>query len=197
MGAMGPGMQMVTPDWTVAPTSSQRHAAVSLVNQTVSAVAHFQSLLAAKAAGYIPVTPSGLPVVHYANPAYLASPQTLDPGAIESLVYANTSHGAVLVAAMYAMGNNQVGQAPPMPGGCLTEWHVHTNLCFSTTSGVVVGTDSSGACPAGSANRVTQPMLHVWLAPVTGGPLTVDASNAQVVAAAARLPIPSPANPTA
>ena len=91
MGAMGAGMQMVTPTCTTDPTTAQQAAAVSLVNQTVSAVAPFESLAAAKAAGYIPITPSGASVVHYANPAYLATPQTLDPGAIEALVYANTA----------------------------------------------------------------------------------------------------------
>lgn len=197
MGAMGAGMQMVTPNCSTEPTAAQETAAVSLVDQTVSAVAPLESLAVAKAAGYIPITPSGAPVVHYANPAYLATSQTLDPGAIESLVYANTSHGAILVAAMYAMANNQVGQTPPMPGGCLTEWHVHTNLCFSNTSGVVVGTEHNGLCAAGSANHVTQPMIHVWLAPIPGGPLVVDAPDAQVVAAASQLPVPNPPNPTA
>ena len=197
MGGMGPGMQMVTPNCMTEPTGAQQAAAVSLVDSTVSAVAPFENLAAAKAAGYIPITPSGASVVHYANPAYLASPQTLDPGAIESLVYANTSHGAVLVAAMYAMANDQVGQTPPMPGGCLTEWHIHTNLCFSNTSGVVVALEHNGVCPAGSTNHVTQPMIHVWLAPIPGGPLAVDAGDAQIVAAASRLPVPNPPNPTA
>jgi hypothetical protein len=197
MGTMGAGMQMVTPNCTTQPTAAQQAAAVSLVDQTVSALAPYESLAAAKAVGYIPITPSGAPVVHYANPAYLATPQTLDPGAIESLVYANTPHGAILVAAMYAMANNQVGQTPPTPGGCLTEWHVHTNLCFSNTSGVVVGTEHNGACNAGSTNHITQPMIHVWLAPLPGGPLIVDAPDAQVVAAASQLPVPNPPNSTA
>jgi hypothetical protein len=197
MGTMGAGMQMVTPNCTTEPTAAQQAASVSLVDQTVSAVAPFESLAAAKAAGYIPITPSGAPVVHYANPAYLATPQTLDPGAIEALVYANTSHGAILVAAMYAMANNQVGQTPPMPGGCLTEWHVHTNLCFSNASGVVVGTQHGGVCAAGSTNHVTQPMIHVWLAPLSGGPLVIDAPDSQVVAAASKLPAPNPPNATA
>ena len=197
MGTMGAGMQMVTPTCTTAPTTAQQTAAVSLVDQSVSALAPFESLAAAKAAGYIPITPSGAPVVHYANPAYLATPQTLDPGAIEALVYANTSHGAILVAAMYAMENNQLGQAPPMPGGCLTEWHIHTNLCFSNASGVVVGVVHGGGCAVGSTNHVTQPMIHVWLAPLSGGPLVVDAPDGQVVAAASQLPVPNPPNPTA
>ena len=191
-------MQMVTPNCTTEPTAAQQAAAVSLVNQTVAAVQPFESLAAAKAAGYVPITPTGAPVVHYANLSYLASPQTLDPNAIESLVYANTPHGAILVAAMYAMANNQVGATPPMPGGCLTEWHIHTNLCFSSTSGVVVATEnSSGACPTGSTNHITQPMIHVWLAPLSGGPLVVDAPDTQVVAAAEQLPVPNPPNPRA
>jgi hypothetical protein len=136
-------------------------------------------------------------VVHYLNPAYLATPHPLNPGAIESLVYANTSHGSVLVAAMYVMPNDEVGQAPPMPGGCLTEWHIHTNLCFSDTTGVVVGTEDNATCPTGTTHRVTQPMIHVWLAPIPGGPLAVDASDSQVVAAADRLPAVNPANGTA
>lgn len=197
MGSMEPGMQMVTPNCTTKPTTGQQKDAVALVDQTVSAISKFQSLTAAKAAGYIPITPSGMPVVHYANPAFLANPQLLNPNAIQSLVYANTSHGAVLAAAMYTMANNQIGQTPPMPGGCLTEWHVHTNLCFSNTTHTVVGTNRSGACPPNSTNHVTQPMIHVWLAPVPGGPLAVDASGAQIVAAANALPAQSPANGTA
>jgi hypothetical protein len=197
MGNMGDGMQMVTPNCTTQPNFAQQRAAVSLVNRTVTALAPFESLAAAVAAGYIPITPSGAPVVHYLNPAYLVSPQTLDPGAIESLVYANTPHGAILVAAMYVMPDNAVGQMPPMPGGCLTEWHIHTNLCFSDATGVVVGIEHNGTCRPGSENHVTQPMIHVWLAPIPGGPLAVDASDAQVVAAAERLPVPSPPNGTA
>ena len=194
MGSMGPGMQMVTPDCTTEPTAVQQQASVALVDQTVAGTTRYQSLANAVADGYVPITPPGQPVVHYAKPSFINDGQLLDPGAIESLVYANTSHGAVLVAAMYLMAGDQVGATPPMPGGYLTEWHVHTNLCFSTTTGVVVGTDAGGACKAGSVNHVSQPMIHVWLAPVPGGPLVVDASEAQVIQAADQLPAPSPPN---
>jgi hypothetical protein len=197
MGSMGAGMQMVTPNCTASPTAAQQQAAVALVNQTVSGVSRYQNLANARADGYVPITPTGRPVVHYAKPSYINDGNLLDPAAIESLVYANTSHGAVLVAAMYLMASNQVGATPPMPGGCLTEWHIHTNLCFSNSNGVVVGVTSGGACAAGSTNHISQPMLHVWLAPVPGGPLVVDATDAQVVQAAEQLPTPSPQNPTA
>jgi hypothetical protein len=190
-------MQMVTPNCTATPTAPQQQAAVALVDQTVSAASRYQSLANARADGYVPITPTGQPVVHYAKPSHINDGNLLDPNAIESLVYANTPHGAILVAAMYLMASNQVGATPPMPGGCLTEWHIHTNLCFSNSSGVVVGVTHAGTCAAGSTNHISQPMIHVWLAPVPGGPLVVDATDAQVVEAAEQLPTPSPQNPAA
>lgn len=188
---------MVTPNCTMAPTAAQQHAAVQLVDQTVSAVSRYGSLANARADGYVPITPTGRPVVHYAKPSDINDGDLLDPNVIESLVYANTPHGAVLVAAMYLMASNQVGAIPPMPGGCLTEWHIHTNLCFSNANGTVVGVTNGGVCSAGSTNHLSQPMIHVWLAPVPGGPLVVDASDAQVIQAAEQLPTPSPPNPAA
>jgi len=197
MGPMEPGMQMVTPNCTTMPTAAQQSAAVALVDQSAAAAGRYQSLANARADGYIPVTPPGRPVVHYVNPRFINDGNLLDPNAIESLVYANTPHGAVLVAVMYLMAADQIGATPPMPGGCLTEWHVHTNLCFSDSTGTVVGVTNGGACRAGSTNHISQPMIHVWLAPVPGGPLTVDASSAQVAQAAGQLPAPNPPNPTA
>ncbi len=198
MGAMEPGMAMATPNCTTDPTTAQQQAAVTLVDQTVTGLARYQSLANAKSDGYVPITPTGAQVVHYVKVSFLADNFLVNPAAIESLVYANTPQGAILVAAMYLMNLDQVGVTPPMPGGCLTEWHIHTNLCFSDANGAVVGeTHADGTCNAGSSNHVTEPMLHIWLAPVPGGPLTVDASNSQVVQAAEQLPVPSPANAAA
>jgi hypothetical protein len=78
------------------------------------------------------------------------------------------------------------GTTPPQPGGCLTQWHIHTDLCFS--SGRVVGNDNNGSCSGGSTNRVTQPMMHVWMTPVSGGPLTPDPPALSEVEAAAQMP---------
>jgi hypothetical protein len=114
----------------------------------------------------------------------------LDYQAPQSLVYANTPHGAVLAAAMYITAP---GGPTPQPGGCLTQWHVHTNLCLARGLGVVgiVGA-AHPVCPAGSRNRVTPPMIHVWFVPVPGGPTAIDATDAQVVSAAEQ--VTSPAN---
>jgi hypothetical protein len=192
---MEPGMKMLQSSCATAPTPAQQAAAVQLVNATWSADQKYQSLATATAAGFRPVTPTGQPIVHYVNPAnYRATAKggpALDPDAPQSLVYANTPAGAVLVAAMY-MATKAQG-TPPSPGGCLTQWHVHTNLCLGAGKGVVALADPT--CPAGSTNRVTPPMLHVWFVPIPGGPTAVDATDAQIVRAAEG--VASPKNPKA
>jgi hypothetical protein len=194
MSKMMAGMQMAEPNCTAQPSTAQQQAAVVLVNQTVAAAQKYTSLAAAKAAGYVPVTPTRKRIVHYINPSIYRSGQALNPAAIPALVYVNTAHGAVLSAAMYLVPK---GQSPPQPGGCLTQWHIHTDLCFSTSGGTVVGTDANSSCGAGSVNQVTQPMMHVWMTPVPGGPLTPDPPALNEVEAALKMPVLSPANATA
>jgi hypothetical protein len=193
MMQMAPGMRMASAiPCTAQPTTAQRAAAVRLVDATWQRTRRFRSLATARAAGYRPITPTGLPVVHYLNVKYyiamLTSGRVLNPAEPQSLVYANTPGGAVLVAAMYITAP---GRASPQPGGCLTQWHVHTNLCL-TSMGAVVGivTAATPTCPLGSANHVTPPMMHVWFVPVPGGPTAIDASDAQIVRAAERVPAP-------
>lgn len=187
---MAAGMQMASSKMCdAAPTAAQQAAAVRLVNASWQDVGRFRSLAAARAAGYIPITPPGLSVVHYLNYRYylatLRGGPVLDVAQPQSLVYANTPKGAVLAAAMYIAPQ---GRATPQPGGCLTQWHVHTNLC-QTSFGVVVGivTAANPVCPAGSTNRVTSPMMHVWFVPIPGGPTAIDASDSQIVSAADRI----------
>ncbi|MCE5291515.1 MAG: hypothetical protein LLG14_20060 [Nocardiaceae bacterium] len=189
------GMEMASSaPCDTAPTPEQQKAAVDLVNTSWADAKQYQSLDAARSAGYQPVTPAGLPVVHYMNRDYyfntMAGGTVLNTAEPQSLVYANTPKGAVLVAAMFIA--TPWGDTP-QPGGCLTQWHVHTNLCLTRT-GQVVGVTETG-CPAGSANRRTPPMLHIWYVPVPGGPTAIDASDDEIVAAAEK--VESPANGTA
>lgn len=190
---MEPGMKMASPvACTASATAAQQRAAVQLVNASWRGAQQYRSLAAARAAGYRPITPSGLPVVHYLNPAFyrdtLLGGPVLDTSQPQSLVYANTPKGAVLVAAMYITTPRG---ATPQPGGCLTQWHVHTNLCLRAGLGVA-GVSGAGhpACPAGSRNRVTPAMMHVWFVPIPGGPTAVDAPDAQVVRAAEQVAAP-------
>jgi hypothetical protein len=188
-----PGMKMASPvACTASATAAQQRAAVRLVNASWRGAQQYRSLAAARAAGYRPITPSGLPVVHYLNPVFyrhtLLGGPVLDTSQPQSLVYANTPKGAVLVAAMYITTPRG---ATPQPGGCLTQWHVHTNLCLRAGLGVV-GVTGAGhpACPAGSRNRVTPAMMHVWFVPIPGGPTAVDAPDPQVVRAAGQVAAP-------
>jgi hypothetical protein len=185
-----PGMRMASSaPCDTAPTTAQQQAAVKFVDTSWQDGRKYRSLSAAQAAGYVPITPPRARVVHYLNRAYYLA--TLHGGPVlnlaepQSLVYANTAHGAVLVAAMFI---TSPGGPTPQPGGCLTQWHVHTNLCLSggRVTGVVAAASSS--CPAGSANHVTPPMIHVWFVPVPGGPTAIDATNAQIVQAADQVP---------
>jgi hypothetical protein len=192
---MAPGMKMAGVSCTAPPTAAQEAATVRLVNATWAAARKYQSLAVAEAAGFTPLTATGRAVVHYINVAsYRATAlggPVIDPAAPQSLVYANTPHGAVLAAVMYIMSPLSTF-APPDPGGCLTQWHIHTNLCFARLR--VVGS-MDPTCPPGSVNRVTQPMMHVWFVPIPGGPTAVDAPDAQVVHAAEQ--VASPHNPAA
>jgi hypothetical protein len=190
---MAPGMAMASSSACDArPTAAEQRAAVALVRASWRDASRFRSLAAAKAAGYRPITPTGLPVVHYLNVSYYLSDATagrvLDAAKPQSLVYANTPKGAVLVAAMYI---TSPGGTTPQPGGCLTQWHVHTNLCLRRGFGVVgVVTAAHPSCPPGSRNHVTPPMMHIWFVPVPGGPTAIDASDTQVVRAAERVHAP-------
>jgi hypothetical protein len=60
-----------------------------------------------------------------------------------------------------------------------------------------VGTSANAACAPGSVKQVTQPMMHVWMVPVSGGPLAPDPPALSEVQAAAGMPVPAPPNGTA
>jgi hypothetical protein len=162
----GPGtvVQAVAP-----PTSEQRAAAARLIDATRDGIARYADLDVALADGYVPSTPPRAPTVHYANPAYVHDGHVLDPLRPEELVYANTPHGPLLLGAMYMMPNaNEPG---PAIGGSLTEWHIHTNLCFALPSRAIGGfLTPFGTCPPGSINAPTPAMLHVWTVANPAGP---------------------------
>jgi len=176
------GHAMQTPSCTKSPTGAQMEAAMQLVQTTSSAVAKYKDLSVAKADGYIPITDPNYPVVHYLNYGYMNGQDVLDPNHVQSLVYAFTPYGPVLVAAMYLMPSEGVNG--PMPGGCLTQWHAHTNLCIGGPSGVISGFQSEGQCPSGERPLMTPEMMHVWQVGVPGGPLAMDPTDQQIVESA-------------
>jgi hypothetical protein len=126
-------MAMAGPACTTTPSSAQQASAVAFVNTTVTDTSRYRSLAAAKAAGYVPITPSGAAVVHYLNWSNLSATtpaNVLNPSAPQSLVYANTPTGPRLVAAMYVMPNGSTA-TPPQPGGAWSNG-TSTPTCAST-----------------------------------------------------------------
>jgi hypothetical protein len=173
------GHKMQTPNCSTTPTADQILGATQYVQATSAAVAKYKNLSAATAAGYFPITDPSYPVVHYLNPAYMNEKDLLNPNTVDSLVYATTPYGPVLVAAMYLMPTQGDG---PMPYGCLVQWHAHTNLCMSDATEMIEGFTP---CPPGTHHYGATPMMtHVWQVPVAGGPLAIDPSDLQVVQAA-------------
>jgi hypothetical protein len=164
-------------------TGAQLQAALQLLDATKAAVARYADERAAVDAGYAPMEPEGLPIMHYVNRAYFTDADILNPAHVQSVIYYNSSRGPVLIGAMYIMP--RLGVPGPQVGGSLTQWHHHDNLCFDTTTGVIVAfahdgssnsTDKSGTCPRGSSNRSTPEMLHVWLIDNPAGPFGSDMS---------------------
>ena len=164
-------------------TGAQLQAAVQLIDATRAAVAKYKDQRVAIKAGYRPMEPEGLAVMHYVNKAYFTEADVLRPDHVQSLIYFNSTHGPVLIGAMYIMPN--LATPGPQVGGSLTVWHHHDNLCFDRTTGVIVAfahdssansNDKSGVCPRGSSNQSTPEMLHVWLIATPDGPFASDMS---------------------
>ena len=173
------GHEMQTPNCTAEPTAQQVLGATEYVQAVSAAVSKYKDLSVAVADGYVPITTTNYPVVHYLNFRYMNRQDIMNPNKVDSLVYATTPYGPVLVAAMFLMPGGGNG---PMPYGCLVQWHAHTNLCSSDTTHVIDGLQPCN--PGSSADPTTPFMTHVWQVPVAGGPLAIDPSDLQVVEAA-------------
>ena len=77
------------------------------------------------------------------------------------------------VAAMFMLADGTTLDTVPDIGGPLTQWHVHNNLCFTTSpdaarvAGVVPPT---GTCRPGTVRKAVVPMIHVWIVKHPCGP---------------------------
>ncbi len=166
---------------TATVTAEQLEAAARLLQETKAAVAKYGDERVAVAAGYQPMEPPDLEIVHFVNPAYFSVADILRPEHVQSLIYYNSTHGPVLIGAMYIMP--RLGMPGPEIGGSLTPWHHHDDLCFDNVTNVIVAFahsaffdrgEKSGSCPHGSSNRRTPEMLHVWIVDNPGGPFDID-----------------------
>jgi hypothetical protein len=161
----------VTHECTAPVTAQQQAAADELVAVTRAEVQRYDDLAVALAEGYVPITPEEAQIVHYAKPSALGDGETLDPTDVESLVYGfDRKRTPYFLGAMYLL--DDVDAVPPMPGGCLTSWHAHDNLCLASGRGMVATVSARGECPEGSTNTTTPMMLHVWSLDLPTGPFS-------------------------
>jgi hypothetical protein len=123
------------------------------------------------AAGYRPgVSFSG--VAHWTNPTYAKGP-ILDPRRPQALVYVRGRSGPLLAGAMFQMP--RLGELGPDPGGPLTAWHVHQNLCVSAVGFQISFATPYATCPLGAVIVTLPAMLHVWTVNnPAGGPFAID-----------------------
>src|SRR5262249_7041432 len=111
------------------PTQAQWDAANQLYRATKSAIAPYADWHKAWAAGYRPGGPETMASTHWMNQHYVDAGYVMDPNHPQGLVYANSKHGPVLLGAMFQM--KSIGQFGPDPGGPVTAWHQHENICFT------------------------------------------------------------------
>jgi hypothetical protein len=163
------------------PTPPQVEAANRLYAETKAATQPYADWHAAWAAGYRPGGSTRMPSTHWMNQKYVDAGYVMDPHRPQGLVYANTHHGPVLLGAMFQMkGINQFG---PDPGGPLTAWHQHENICFTPFGFEFSLMTPFATCPIGAVDISVSPMLHVWVVDNPhGGPFAVDIDPAVVAA---------------
>jgi hypothetical protein len=162
-----------------APTAEQQAAATNLYDETAAAIAPYRDWRVAWAAGYRPSGSTSMPSTHWFNTAYGKAGYVMDPLHPQGLVYANSHHGPVLIGAMFQM--QRIGQFGPDPGGPLTAWHQHENICFSPLGLEFSLMTPYATCPIGAIDLSAPPMLHVWIVDnPQGGRFAVDIDPAVV-----------------
>ena len=145
-------------------TDAEHAAADALYAELLIAVEPYRDPDVARAAGYQVGEIRGTDH-HAQNPALVGDGRILDPAYPESLIYAESIEGPVLVGVMFEMDG--LSDPGPRIGGPITVWHSHENVCFSVTPVALAGLLSPyGVCPLGSFNiPVTGEMLHAWVIP--------------------------------
>ncbi len=154
------------------PTQQEWGAANELYRQTKRAIEPYQDWHAAWAAGYRPGGSQTLPSTHWMNQRYVDAGYVMDPQHPQGLVYANTKHGPVLLGAMFQM--QRIGEFGPDPGGPVTAWHQHQNICFTPFGFEFSLLTPTSTCPLGAIDISAPAMLHVWIVDNPSGPFAID-----------------------
>jgi len=153
-------------------TQQQWDAANQLYRETQAAIAPYADWHQAWAAGYRPGGSQTMPSTHWMNQRFVDAGYVMDPQHPQGLVYANTRHGPMLLGAMFQM--KRIGEFGPDPGGPVTAWHQHENICFTPFGFEFSLMTPTATCPLGAISISAPPMLHVWIVDNPGGPFAID-----------------------
>jgi hypothetical protein len=158
---------------------AQQRAGEQLLRDSIRDLPVYASQSAAYAAGFRTIGDAITGDEHMINWAYANDDRIFDSKHPEALVYKiRPGQAPLLVAAMYLLRpNDRFANIPPLFQSPLTQFHVHTNLCFRNTSDplqkVVAGlTDSNGNCPAPTFQFPAVPMIHAWIVANPCGPFS-------------------------
>jgi hypothetical protein len=167
---------------TPGVTAAQQHAAEQLLRDSLRDLPHWASQDTAYAEGYRTIGDAVTGDEHMINWSYANDNIVLDSKKPEALVYKiRTGQAPLLEAAMYLLRpTDRFTDIPPLFKSPLTQFHVHTNLCFvqrNTTDGVaqytVAGlTDGNGNCGPGQIKFPPVPMIHAWIVANPCGPFS-------------------------
>lgn len=152
-------------------------AAESLVADVAREAQAFASVSDAEAAGYRSIGDDFTGEEHFVRWPAVIDGEDLDPRAPEALVYdVDDDGGRTLAAVMFVRPPGSSLEEAPAPGGALTRWHRHGDLCLradpADPAGSVIDgtTDAAGECPPGTEALRPMPTLHVWVVPHPCGP---------------------------
>jgi hypothetical protein len=167
---------------TPGVTAAQQHAAEQLLRDSLRDLPHWASQATAYAEGFRTIGDAITGDEHMINWAFAQDDTVLDSKKPEALVYKiRPGQAPLLEAAMYLLKpTDRFANIPPLFQSPLTQFHVHTNLCFvqtNTNDGVqqfvVAGlTDGNGNCRPGQIKFPPVPMIHAWIVANPCGPFS-------------------------
>jgi hypothetical protein len=151
-------------------TLKEQARAENLIAITLLRLPKFSDYRTAERDGFVSIGDGVTGDEHFINTAYFDDGHILDPDRPESLVYDTRGGTRKLAAAMYMMKPGDSFDDIPDVGGPLTQWHIHNNLCFTSTGHVAGLTDNEGQCRAPLVHGPLTPMIHVWIEKNPCGP---------------------------
>jgi hypothetical protein len=157
-------------------TAEQEAAATALVAEVLAQREQYPTPEAAYGAGYRSIGDAFTGEEHFIDWSLVDDGRALDPAAPEALVYDVADDGTrTLVSVMFMAPPGTRLDDVPTPGGALTRWHLHGDLCLDPTTdpaSVAGTTDATGTCPDGLEELRRFPTLHVWLVRHPCGPFS-------------------------